>query len=569
MHKKIYALITILLLAGISNISISQERIPVGVAGYVFDKDGNVVTGINVKIKNINTTEEKNVTTNSYGLYAVSIIAMDNDIIQGEVTYNNSTYYASIYVNTSKITQWLNISLVAGGNIPHCDFYYEPENPKVMEKINFHSISVDYDGYIVSWEWDFGDYSIGTGENTQHSYSSKGEYIVTLKVRDNDGLYASCSKIVLVGFDGEDGGYGNDTIFVPPAPPPLYPLNPYTIPEMYELIGVNRMGHASNGIKVAVIDTGVTHRIYRGYKLDYDYDLSEIEALKYPELPDEFDKVGHGTWCNFAVFYGLKNFTTNSKQYSIKVIDSNYGSVDGLFYALDLCKKMKVDVVSISLGGNGRLRDKLDMKIRELKRSGIIVVCAVGNYGPAKSTILSPALSPSAVGIGAIDPQFTINELADDTICEWSSRGPVAGLRESKPDVVAGGESIIGPFLEDEKVLSGTSMATPIVAGSCAVLYAKHKDLFDFIKKEYFFYKGVVPYIFESAIEKKAYPKGDKDSYGYGIPRFDLAEDYAVLLACLFIILLPLTIIFIVIIAIIICWYFRKRKTEKVKKKRG
>ena len=51
------------------------------------------------------------------------------------------------------------------------------------------SASEDPDGYIIAWDWDFGDGSEhGSGETTSHTYSDHGEYNVYLRVRDDDGI---------------------------------------------------------------------------------------------------------------------------------------------------------------------------------------------------------------------------------------------------------------------------------------------------------------------------------------------------------------------------------------------
>jgi len=543
--RKIKALLILMLLLSFIPTYSKAERTPTGVAGYVFDDNGNPIPFIQVNVTNINTSETKQVTTNEDGLYAVSILAQDGDIIQANTTYNGKLGVAQTVVDTTKLTQWLNITF--GGLIPPvCNFYFVPTNPRTGETVRFFEEAYDPDGIIVEHKWDFGDWSISYEENPEHVYTAEGTYKVTLMVKDNDGLWASCSKWITVSDEGWEED--NDTIYVPPLPPPIYPYNPYTIPEMYHMLKIDKLGKTNGKVTVAVIDTGVTHRTYEGFNMYL------IEALQHPAMYDAEDRNGHGTWCNFAVFYGVSSFT-NGKQYSIKVIEENSCPMQYLLDALDMCKKLKVDVVSISLGGGGHLGDAVDKKIRELRRDGIIVVCAGGNYGPMPYSITSPALSPSAIAVGAVNPMRTLEYYEDDQICEWSSRGPVRGLREVKPDVVAGGESIIGPWLHGEKVASGTSMATPIVAGGCAVVYAKHYKLWDFLKKEYFFWKGVVPFIFEWALEKSCYPKGNGNTYGHGIPQFDKMEDKAVLLGLIFLIL-PFIIIAIIIILI---WFIRKK----------
>lgn len=59
---------------------------------------------------------------------------------------------------------------------------------KVGEDAHFNgSLSFDPDGTIVSYEWEFGDGTSGTGSEVSHSYGSRGCYIVRLTVTDDDG----------------------------------------------------------------------------------------------------------------------------------------------------------------------------------------------------------------------------------------------------------------------------------------------------------------------------------------------------------------------------------------------
>jgi PKD repeat protein len=68
-------------------------------------------------------------------------------------------------------------------------FEYQPKTGFVPCKFLFDaSDSYDSDGHIVSYEWDFGDFSKGIGVNPSHIYASRGEFLISLKVTDNDGL---------------------------------------------------------------------------------------------------------------------------------------------------------------------------------------------------------------------------------------------------------------------------------------------------------------------------------------------------------------------------------------------
>jgi len=72
---------------------------------------------------------------------------------------------------------------------PTATFTMNPQNPVVGDIITFNaSASVDPDGDIVKWVWDFGDKNTGTGETFNHTYASAGDYTVRLTVVDDHGI---------------------------------------------------------------------------------------------------------------------------------------------------------------------------------------------------------------------------------------------------------------------------------------------------------------------------------------------------------------------------------------------
>lgn len=104
--------------------------------------------------------------------------------------------------------------------------------------------------------------------------------------------------------------------------------------------------------------------------------------------------------------------------------------------------------------------------VKILRAAGVFMSVAAGNNGPGCSTIsYPPAFEPQVITVGAVDFQ--------DRLASFSSRGPVIvdGKVTQKPDIVAPGVQITGAVLDDQiATYSGTSMATPHVAGAVALI---------------------------------------------------------------------------------------------------
>jgi PKD repeat protein len=82
---------------------------------------------------------------------------------------------------------------------PVGSFTFDPASPEVDETVTFDaSNSSDLNGNIVSYEWDYGDQTTGSGVNSTHAYSSEGIYTVTLTIIDNDGIADIATKLITV-----------------------------------------------------------------------------------------------------------------------------------------------------------------------------------------------------------------------------------------------------------------------------------------------------------------------------------------------------------------------------------
>lgn len=89
-------------------------------------------------------------------------------------------------------------SITVGTTPPTAAFTYSPTNPSTSDTIQFTDTSMDPDGTIQSWSWNFGDGSTSNAKNPTHRYTDDGTYTVKLTVVDNDGGEDAESKSISV-----------------------------------------------------------------------------------------------------------------------------------------------------------------------------------------------------------------------------------------------------------------------------------------------------------------------------------------------------------------------------------
>ncbi|MCK6075359.1 S8 family peptidase [Paenibacillus silvae] len=211
-----------------------------------------------------------------------------------------------------------------------------------------------------------------------------------------------------------------------------------------------------------------------------------------------FDDGGHGTHCAGCVASNGRSsdkrysgLAYNSKLVGVRVFEGRTTSTTTIIKGVDWCIENKdkygIKIMSLSLGGEADLSPEFDPLceiLRKAHNEGITVFVAAGNSGPFPKSIESPGIEPEVITVGATNDQNTIDK-PDDVIANFSSRGP-SKFGHKKPDIVAPGSSIISlraPNSEYDQShperrvgddycwMSGTSMATPIVAGLAALLY--------------------------------------------------------------------------------------------------
>ncbi|MFB7553908.1 S8 family serine peptidase [Streptomyces sp. NPDC056154] len=245
-----------------------------------------------------------------------------------------------------------------------------------------------------------------------------------------------------------------------------------------------KAGYTGKGVKIAVLDTGVdaTHPDLKGQVL---------ETKNFTSSPDTKDRVGHGTHVSsIAAGTGAKSggkfkgVAPDAKLIEGKVLDDDgFGDDSGILAGMEWAVAQGADIINLSLGGIDTPEiDPLEAAVNKLSADkGVLFAIAAGNEGDGAGTVGSPGSADAALTVGAVDDN---NELAD-----FSSRGPRIGDGAIKPDVTAPGVDITaaaapGSAIDQEVgqnppgylTISGTSMATPHVAGAAALLKQQHPD---------------------------------------------------------------------------------------------
>ncbi|WP_433162761.1 S8 family serine peptidase [Kribbella sp. CA-247076] len=241
-----------------------------------------------------------------------------------------------------------------------------------------------------------------------------------------------------------------------------------------------RHGYDGDGVKVAVLDTG--------YDTKHP-DLAKQVVASESFVPDQpvQDLHGHGTH-TASIVAGLGT-ASDGKRKGVapgadllvgKVLDNNGSGLDSEAIAgMEWAVQQGAKVINLSLGGlpsDGS--DPMSQAVDRLSRdSDALFVIAAGNAG-AEETVATPGAASEALTVGAVD--------RDDTLAPFSSRGPRLGDGALKPEVTAPGVEIAaaraagtvqGHVLgEYYAAMSGTSMATPHVAGAAAILAQRHPD---------------------------------------------------------------------------------------------
>ena len=155
--------------------------------------------GVSVNSPDISGIIQELVDSYNYSTGAPILIFLDD--IDEEIRTKYQAFAAYEHPAYEPAKLHIEYSTVEEAQPPFASFSYSPEKPVVNQTVTFDaSSSNDPDGYITNYEWAFGDANITstTKEIIMHSYSSTGDYMVTLRVTDNQGIHNTSMELVSV-----------------------------------------------------------------------------------------------------------------------------------------------------------------------------------------------------------------------------------------------------------------------------------------------------------------------------------------------------------------------------------
>ena len=213
---------------------------------------------------------------------------------------------------------------------------------------------------------------------------------------------------------------------------------------------------AGSGVTAYVIDTGVriTHQQISG-RASYGYDAVDGDTTAS-------DGNGHGTHVATTIAGSTYGVAKKAKVVAVRVLDNNgSGTTAGVIAGIDwvTANHSGPSVANLSLGGGASTA--LDTAVRNSISSGVTYAVAAGNSS-ANASSYSPARVTQAITVGATT--------STDARAGYSNYGSVL-------DLFAPGSSITAGWHTSDtatNTISGTSMATPHVAGAAAVYLAGH-----------------------------------------------------------------------------------------------
>ena len=271
-------------------------------------------------------------------------------------------------------------------------------------------------------------------------------------------------------------------------------------------------GYGSINADIAILDSGIDTRHSDLYVYHQKTFVSGTTSAN--------DDNGHGTHvAGIAAAkdnsFGVVGIAPGAKLWAIKVLDKyGAGALSTVIKGIDYIRgySSQIEVVNLSLGCECK-STAFDTAINNGVMAGITFVVTAGNSGKDASTF-SPANNPNVIAVSAIGDSDgkcgakgpSTGHGYDDRLASFSNYGAVI-------DIAAPGAKIYSTYKGNSyATMSGTSMASPHVAGAAALYESKYTDISPSEVRNALLSKGSTPSMTCDG-NGRGYFTGDKDSY--------------------------------------------------------
>ncbi|MCO6499665.1 MAG: S8 family serine peptidase [Vicingus serpentipes] len=227
--------------------------------------------------------------------------------------------------------------------------------------------------------------------------------------------------------------------------------------DYYKIKDIHSKGRMGEGVKVAVLDTGVdlSHDSFKTAIAEGR--LKAVDARSGYNSPSDLN--GHGSWC-VSRFISDGNqvlgFAPKVTLTSYKVLNDNgSGSLNNVLSGIDKAIEEGHHIISTSLGWSGNI-SSFNRMVEKVKSKNIIWVSAAGNDGTSED-IDYPALYEYVMSIGSHDKNGNRSAFSD---------------YGKELDYYSSGQEVLGAYTKNrEAYLQGTSMATPSFGALLSLIY--------------------------------------------------------------------------------------------------
>ena len=263
--------------------------------------------------------------------------------------------------------------------------------------------------------------------------------------------------------------------------------------ELVGLQSVRDMNLSGEGIRVAIIDSGLSADFAAMDGIHVENATNYLVAEDHADRCNVTDHVGHGTAVASIIADPTIGLAPGVTLVPLKCFDKGTGSFDPIVKAVsDAVDTYDCDVINMSLGSTTE-NAALASAVQHALDSGVIVVAAVGNYAFEANTYFYPAAQKGVISVGAVDSSGSVINTS---------------VRNDRITVVAPGRDV--PIFSSQtgsySTGGGTSYAAPFVTAAAALARSIDSEL--------------TPAEFQAMLQDTANDGGTEGydtSYGYGL----------------------------------------------------